>query len=227
MRLSSRGKKNKEVDKLKGKEPGSSPPASPKSAPSPGSILHKIQPGAAASSSSSSSQQPAAARASPTPEDESVKVQGLAALAKSRIGAAKSLRAAKIELCHIVSAGFTGPELFAAGFPVKALKAEGVTCEDLRLGGLSVAQCQRGGFDKQQLLDGGFSETEVQAVFDSGQVDSFSLEEKIRRGSELHRRGSAMAEPPAVEAATAPTAPAADEPEEKPRARVSFSEKDG
>lgn len=89
----------------------------------------------------------------------------VANLAKSRIGAVRTLRAAHFELRHIVTGGFTPSELLAAGYNTRALKAEGTFgCTELKQAGISMEELHSIGFDTEALLSAGFSRSEVDAL---------------------------------------------------------------
>lgn len=89
-------------------------------------------------------------------------VLSLAAIAKTKVGAAKSLRAANVDFNAVLSAGFTAGELLEAGYTVKLLKEDGeFSCVDLRLGGASVYQLRSSGFTDEVILAAGFAQTEI------------------------------------------------------------------
>ena len=88
-------------------------------------------------------------------------IQGLAAVATSKVGACKSLRAANIPLKCIIDADFTCTELVAAGFAAMILKEEGFTCQQLYEAKVTPYQLQRCGFTSEMMLASGVTQAEL------------------------------------------------------------------
>ena len=92
-------------------------------------------------------------------------VVGVAAVATTRVGALKSLRANHFEMECIKSAGFTCGEMLAAGYSIKILRDKGqYQLWELKEGGASAYTLHRAGYKPEELTAAGFMDWEIRAL---------------------------------------------------------------
>jgi len=111
-------------------------------------------------------------------------------VAKTRVGACKTLKAARFDLSSIIAGGFTVSELMEAGFSVKVLAGEGkFDCAALYQGGASPYQLQRSGFSVENLKAAGVPQSEIDDLTKGGagvgaELKALSFAAKLKKKRE-------------------------------------------